>query len=84
MCVHCICCLLSGDIVLADRGFTCDEYARMVMAEVKTPFPKGKKQLEKVDVDWSRELSTVRIHVERVCVLLLFHKIDVISFSFCI
>lgn len=37
------------------------------MAEVKTPpFTKGKKQLQKVDVDWSRELSVVRIHVERV------------------
>lgn len=39
----------------------------MAMAEVKIPpFTKGKKQLEKVDVDWSRELSLVRIHVERV------------------
>ena len=39
----------------------------MALAEVKTPpFTKGKKQLEKVEVDWSRELSIVRIHVERV------------------
>ena len=66
-CVHYIYNLLSGDIVLADRGFTCDEYARMAMAKVKIPpFTKGKKQLEKVDVDWSRELSVVRIRVERV------------------
>lgn len=37
------------------------------MAVVKTPpFTKGKKQLEKVQVDWSRELSIVRIHVERI------------------
>ncbi len=41
------------------------------MAEVKIPpFTKGKnfskKQLEKKDIDWSRELSMVRIHVERV------------------
>ena len=37
------------------------------MAEVKMPpFTKGKKQLQKVDVDWSRVLSVVRIHVERV------------------
>ena len=53
-------------IILADRGFTCDEYARMAMAEIKTPpFTKGKKQLEKVNVDWSRELelSVVRIRV---------------------
>jgi len=54
-------------VILADRGFTCDDYARMAMAEVKIPpFTKGKKQLEKVEVDWSRELSIVRIHVERV------------------
>ena len=39
----------------------------MMMAEVKTPpFTKGKKQLEKQEVDWSRELSIVRIHMERV------------------
>lgn len=58
---------LSGDVILADRGFTCGEYVGMALAEVKTPpFTRGKKQLEKVDVDWSRELSLVRIHVERV------------------
>ena len=39
----------------------------MAMAEVKIPpFTKGRKQLEKVDVDWSRELSIVRIRAERV------------------
>ena len=39
----------------------------MVLAEVKIPpFTKGKKQLEKVDVGWSRELSSVRIHVEQI------------------
>ena len=27
---------------------------------------KGKKQLKKVQLDWSRELSVVHIHVERV------------------
>jgi len=43
----------------------------MYLAEVKTPpFTKGKKQLEKQEIDWSRELSTVRIHVERVIGLL--------------
>ena len=39
----------------------------MAMAKVVTPpFTKGKKQLERVEVDWSRELSMVRIHVECV------------------
>ena len=52
---------------MADRGFTCQDHIGMYIAEIKMPpFTKGKKQLEKVDVDWSRELSLVRIHVERV------------------
>ena len=39
----------------------------MAFAEVNTPpFTRGKSQLEEVDVDCSRELSLVRIHVERV------------------
>ena len=58
---------MPGDVIVADRGFTCDEYAHMKFAEVMIPpFMKGKKQLEKVQLDWSRELSVVRIHVERV------------------
>ena len=52
---------------MADRGFICNDYAGMAMAEVKIPpFTRGKKQLEKVEVDWSRELSIIRIHIERV------------------
>ena len=27
--------LLPGDVIIADRGFTCDEYARMALAEIK-------------------------------------------------
>ena len=49
----------------------CDDYARMVMTEVKTPpFTKERKHIDKIEVDWSRELSSVRIHVERVIGLL--------------
>jgi len=59
--------LLPGDVIIADRGFTCDDYAHMALTKVKTPpFTKSRKQLEKVQVDWSRELSVVRIHVEKV------------------
>ena len=48
--------------MIANRGFTCDEYARMALAEIKIPaFTKGKEQLEKAKVDWSRELSTTII-----------------------
>ena len=55
------CFVTTGDIIL---GFMCDEYARMALAEVKmSPFTRGKSNcMEKVDVDWSRELSIVRIH----------------------
>ena len=38
----------------------------MEFAEVNTPLLQGESQVEKVDVDCSRELSLVRIHAERV------------------
>ena len=64
--------LLPGDLVrLADRGFTIQDSVGFYCAEVKTPpFTKGKKQLNRHEVDWSREISHVRIHVERVIGLL--------------
>ena len=63
--------LLPGDLVLADRGLTIQESVGFYCAEVKTPpFTKGKKQLSRHEVDWSREISHVRIHVERVIGLL--------------
>ena len=59
--------LLPGDMILADRGFTVEESAGMYCAEVKIPpFTRGKKQLSKCEVDTARQLSRVRIHVERV------------------
>ena len=59
--------LLPGDVVLADRGFTIQESVGMFCAEVKTPpFTQGRKQLSKFEVDTARQLSRVRIHVERV------------------
>ena len=40
--------LLPGDVIIADRGFTCDEYAHMALAEIKIPpFTKGKKAARK-------------------------------------
>ena len=59
--------LLPGDMIIADRGFRCDEYAHITLAEIKIPlFAKGKNRFEKVVVDRSRELSTVCMDVERV------------------
>lgn len=59
--------LMPGDLILADRGFNIHDSVSMYCAEVKLPpFTKGKKQLSKAQVDLSRQLSRVRIHVERV------------------
>ena len=57
---------MPGDVVIAERGFTCDDYARMAYAEAKIPpFTKGKK-LEQFQVNLTQELSIVCIHVKQV------------------
>ena len=59
--------LMPGDWVLADWGFTIHEGAGLYCAEVKIPpFTHGKRQLDRVEIEKSRQLSAVRIHVERI------------------
>lgn len=59
--------LLPGDVVLADRGFDIQETVALYSAEVKMPaFTKGKRQLSALDVEQTRRIASVRIHVERV------------------
>ena len=56
-----------NDVILADRGFLISEEVAMRGAILKIPsFTKGKKQLSGSEVDQSRQLARVRIHVERV------------------
>ena len=56
-----------GDSILADRGFSIQEELSVRGAVLKVPkFTRGKKQLSQKDVDESRQLAHVRIHVERV------------------
>ena len=63
--------LLPGDLVLADRGFNIQESVSFYCAEVKIPaFTRGKPQLSQMELDTTRELAHVRIHVERVIGLL--------------
>lgn len=63
--------VLPGDQILADRGFTVQESVGFYCGElIIPPFTKGKKQLSQVEVDTARQLSSVRIHVERVIGLL--------------
>ena len=57
--------------MLADGGLTVEDSVNYYMAELTVPaFTKGKPQLSQKEVDWSRELAHVRIHVERVIRLL--------------
>lgn len=59
--------LVPGDLVLADRGFTVHEEVWFRQAELNIPaFTKGKNQLDPVDVEKTRRIANVRIHVERV------------------
>ena len=62
---------LPGDLVLADRGFTVHESVWFVQANLNIPaFTKGKNQLDPIDVEKTRKIATVRIHVEELLVCL--------------
>lgn len=59
--------LSPGDLVLADRGFDIKESVALVGATLKIPaFTRGHSQLNAKDVEETRKLAHVRIHVERV------------------
>ena len=63
--------LIPGDMVMADRGFTITESVGLKHAKLVIPaFTKGKDQLDPVDVESTRGIANVRIHVERVIGLL--------------
>ena len=54
-------------MVLTDRGFTVQDSVGICCAEIEMPpFTRGKKQLSQLEVDTVRQLSHMRIHVERV------------------
>ncbi|KAL5021355.1 hypothetical protein ScPMuIL_000510 [Solemya velum] len=59
--------LLPGDVVFANHGFKIKSSVGLMCAEVNIPaFSKGRKQLSAVDVEKTRKIASVRIHVERV------------------
>ncbi|XP_048587471.1 uncharacterized protein LOC125570212 [Nematostella vectensis] len=63
--------LIPGDTIMADRGFTISESVGLKQGKlVILAFTKGKAQLHPVDVERSRGIANVRIHVERVIGLL--------------
>ena len=54
-------------MVMAGRGFTIHEGVALKRAKVVvSAFTKGKEQLNPVDVETTRGIANVRIHVERV------------------
>ena len=55
------------DLIFADRGFNIAETLGPCSATLKIPaFTKGRSQLSALDVESTRCLASVRIHVERV------------------
>jgi len=56
-----------GDVILADRGFLIEDDVAIRGAKLVIPaFTKGKQQLSKREVELSRQMARVGIHVERV------------------
>ncbi|XP_067033663.1 uncharacterized protein [Acropora muricata] len=63
--------LVPGDMVMADRGFTISDSVGLKQAKLTMPaFTKRKSQLDPVDVERTRGIANVCIHVERVIGLL--------------
>ena len=59
--------LLPGDVVLADRGFDIADSVGVFQAKLYIPaFTRGKTQLSALEVEETRSIANVRIHVERV------------------
>ncbi|WAR23885.1 hypothetical protein MAR_037554 [Mya arenaria] len=59
--------IIPGDLVMADRGFDIAASVGTLCAQVKIPaFTKGKSQMSPLDLESTRKLANVRIHVERV------------------
>ena len=59
--------LLPGDILLTDHGFDIAEEVALMQASLHIPpFTKGLSQLSPVDVEKSRKLANLRIHIEWV------------------
>ena len=54
-------------MILADQGFDIKDSVRLYCATITLPhFTRGKKQLNGIEVEQSRRITNVRIHVERV------------------
>lgn len=60
-----------GDVILADRGFDIDADIALHQVKLEIPsFTRGKKQQSMKEVEYSKRIAKVRIHIERVIGLL--------------
>ena len=58
---------MPGDTILADRGFDITDSVGFYCATVKTlAFTLGRNQLTGIEVEQTRRIANIRIHVERV------------------
>ena len=58
--------LIPGDTILADRGFDIQDFVGLYATMMLPAFTKGRTQLEGIEVEQTRAIANVRIHVERV------------------
>lgn len=59
--------ILPGDLILADRGFNIEDSIGAVGASLKIPvFTTGRDHLTAMEIEKTRNIANVRIHVERV------------------
>ena len=58
--------LLPGDLLMGDRGFTTHDGVALKQAKLLIPAFTEAKELDPIDVQNTREIAHVRIHVERV------------------
>lgn len=58
--------LEAGDLVMADRGFTINDLLNNDIALNIPPFLGGRDQFDESEVNVTRRIASVRIHVERV------------------
>lgn len=71
--------LEEGDLVLADKGFKVEGQVEERGASLRLPcFVKGGKQLHPTEVEKTRHIANIRIHVERV-ISILRQKFNICS-----
>ena len=59
--------ILPGDVILADRGFNIEDSVGAIGASLQIPaFVRGKDQLAAKEVESTRNIANIRIHIEFV------------------